>query len=109
MRVIDADGAHVAAIRAHGLTVARGEHRESVPVEAATPDEFDGTVHRVLLAVKAQATDTAMSWIAPPAGTGRLGRLGPERFQRGPDRRMSASAYVRPELSKRFDLPMDRS
>ncbi|MFJ5222931.1 2-dehydropantoate 2-reductase [Streptomyces sp. NPDC088400] len=65
VRVIDADGAHVAAIRAHGLTVARGEHRESVPVEAATPDEFDGTVHRVLLAVKAQATDTALSWIAP--------------------------------------------
>ncbi|MFJ1750686.1 2-dehydropantoate 2-reductase [Streptomyces sp. NPDC088116] len=65
VRVIDADGAHVAAIRAHGLTVARGEHRESVPVEAATPDEFDRTVHRVLLAVKAQATDTALRWIAP--------------------------------------------
>ncbi|MFJ1648058.1 2-dehydropantoate 2-reductase [Streptomyces sp. NPDC088258] len=65
VRVIDTDPAHVAAIRAHGLTVARGEHRESVRVAAATPDEFDGPVHRVLLAVKAQATGGAMSWIAP--------------------------------------------
>ncbi|MEV7422392.1 2-dehydropantoate 2-reductase [Streptomyces sp. NPDC091212] len=65
VRVIDTDPAHVEAIRARGLTVARGEHRESVRVEAATPDGFDGPLHRVLLAVKAQATGAALGWIAP--------------------------------------------
>ncbi|MGF1343317.1 2-dehydropantoate 2-reductase [Streptomyces flavovirens] len=65
VQLIDTDAAHVAAVRDRGLTVARGEHRESVRVEAATPDAFDGPVHRVLLAVKAQATDAALDWIAP--------------------------------------------
>ncbi|MFE4213764.1 2-dehydropantoate 2-reductase [Streptomyces sp. NPDC056844] len=65
VRLIDTDAAHVAAIQDRGLTVARGEHRESVRVEAATPDAYDGPVHRVLLAVKAQATDAALDWIAP--------------------------------------------
>ncbi|MFD0306006.1 M20/M25/M40 family metallo-hydrolase [Streptomyces sp. NPDC127119] len=63
--VIDTDAAHVAAIRARGLVVAHGESRTSVPVLAATPDEFTGTLGRVLLAVKAQATGTAAAWIAP--------------------------------------------
>lgn len=65
VRLIDTDAAHVTAIQDRGLTVARGEHRESVRVEAATPDAYDGPVHRVLLAVKAQATDAALDWIAP--------------------------------------------
>ncbi|MGP3755551.1 2-dehydropantoate 2-reductase [Streptomyces sp. IBSNAI001] len=65
VRLIDTDTAHVAAIQDRGLTVARGEHRESVRVEAATPETYDGSVHRVLLAVKAQATDAALDWIAP--------------------------------------------
>ncbi|MFJ8275899.1 2-dehydropantoate 2-reductase [Streptomyces griseoviridis] len=63
--VVDADRDHVAAIRADGLVVARGDTRSSVPVTAVTPDEFDGTLGRVLLAVKAQATGTAVDWIAP--------------------------------------------
>lgn len=63
--VVDADPAHVAAIRDHGLVVDRAGSRTSVPVTAVTPDEFDGTLGRVLLAVKAQATDTAVDWIAP--------------------------------------------
>ncbi|MFE4453378.1 2-dehydropantoate 2-reductase [Streptomyces sp. NPDC056796] len=65
VQLIDTDAEHVAVIRERGLTVARGERRESVRVEAATPDAFDGTVHRVLLAVKAQATGAALDWIAP--------------------------------------------
>ncbi|WP_328380078.1 2-dehydropantoate 2-reductase [Streptomyces sp. NBC_00440] len=65
VQLIDTDLAHVAAIRDRGLTVARGEDRENVQVEAATPDAFDGTVHHVLLAVKAQATGAALDWIAP--------------------------------------------
>ncbi|MFH8462524.1 2-dehydropantoate 2-reductase [Streptomyces sp. NPDC017991] len=70
--VVDTDPAHVAAIRARGLVVAHGDSRTSVPVAAATPDEFSGTLGRVLLAVKAQATATAAAWIAP--------RLAPDGF-----------------------------
>ncbi|MER8003115.1 2-dehydropantoate 2-reductase [Streptomyces sp. NPDC095613] len=65
VRVIDTDTAHVAAVQAHGLTLDRGGERSSVAVEAATPDAFDGPLHRVLLAVKAQATDAALDWIEP--------------------------------------------
>ncbi|MEU5698073.1 2-dehydropantoate 2-reductase [Streptomyces aurantiacus] len=63
--VVDTDPAHVAAIRAGGLVVAHGDTRTAVPVTATTPDEFSGTLGRVLLAVKAQATATAAAWIAP--------------------------------------------
>ncbi|MEU0914718.1 M20/M25/M40 family metallo-hydrolase [Streptomyces althioticus] len=63
--VVDADPAHVEAIRAHGLVLAQGHRRTSVPVHAVTPDAFDGSLGRVLLAVKAQATRGAVEWIAP--------------------------------------------
>ncbi|MFF9297982.1 2-dehydropantoate 2-reductase [Streptomyces althioticus] len=63
--VVDADPAHVEAIRAHGLVLAQGDRRTSVPVRAVTPDAFDGSLGRVLLAVKAQATRGAVEWIAP--------------------------------------------
>ncbi|WP_432254035.1 M20/M25/M40 family metallo-hydrolase [Streptomyces sp. HNM1019] len=63
--IVDADHTHVDAIRTHGLVVTRGGTRESAPVTATTPDEFDGPLGRVLLAVKAQATGTALDWIAP--------------------------------------------
>ncbi|MFE3051219.1 2-dehydropantoate 2-reductase [Streptomyces albidoflavus] len=65
VRLVDTDAAHVAAVREHGLTVARGEQRESVHVEAVTPDACDATLGRVLLAVKAQATGAALDWIEP--------------------------------------------
>lgn len=71
--VVDGDPEHVAAIRAHGLTVTRGAERyAAVRVRAVTPEEFDGSaepgeppLQRVLLAVKAQATEDAVRWIAP--------------------------------------------
>ncbi|MFJ9329211.1 2-dehydropantoate 2-reductase [Streptomyces sp. NPDC101230] len=64
--VIDTDAAHVAAIRADGLTILRGEERESVRLDATTPDAYQGPpLGRVLLSVKAQATGAAMEWIAP--------------------------------------------
>lgn len=65
VRLVDTDAAHIAAVREHGLTVARGEQRESVRVEAVTPDACDATLGRVLLAVKAQATGAALDWIEP--------------------------------------------
>ena len=73
--VVDADPGHVEAIRSSGLAVLRGDERTVVRVDAAlTPDEVAdvGDLERVILAVKAQATDSAMDWIAP--------RLAPDGF-----------------------------
>lgn len=70
VRLVDTDAAHVAAVRAHGLTVVRGEERESVRVEAVTPDACDAPLGRVLLAVKAQATGAALDWIEPRLAPG---------------------------------------
>ncbi|OEU88241.1 2-dehydropantoate 2-reductase [Streptomyces abyssalis] len=93
--VVDSDAGHVAAIREHGLTVDHGGGRfTAVRVSATTPEEFDDRqpdgppdgdgdgdgnsdggpqdrrLSRVLLAVKAQATDDAMRWIAPRLAPG---------------------------------------
>ncbi len=64
--VVDSDAAHVAAVQEHGLTVDHGAGRfAAARVTACTPEEFDGSLERVLLAVKAQATEGAVRWIAP--------------------------------------------
>jgi glutamate carboxypeptidase len=62
--VVDADAEHVAAIRSAGLVLERAGVRDSVEVEAVTPEEFTGSLERVLLAVKAQATEDAAGWLA---------------------------------------------
>lgn len=64
--VVDSDAGHVAAIRRDGLALESADGRTAVPVAATTPEEYEGPpLERVLLAVKAQATETAMRWIAP--------------------------------------------
>lgn len=64
--VVDADRDHVAAIARSGITLVRGEETASVPVETAiTPEGGAKSLGRVLLAVKAQATDKALDWVAP--------------------------------------------
>lgn len=65
--VVDADPEHIAAISANGITLVRAGESASVPVQSAiTPGTTgDFTITRVLLAVKAQATETALEWIAP--------------------------------------------
>lgn len=65
--VVDADAEHVRAIREHGIVVRRGDERTAAPVAAALIPGEPGPerVERVLLAVKAQATDGALDWIAP--------------------------------------------
>ncbi|MFE0417215.1 2-dehydropantoate 2-reductase [Streptomyces tendae] len=64
--LVDTDRAHVDALRTHGLVLATADGgRTSIPVTATTPDEFTGPLERVLLAVKAQATRSAVDWIAP--------------------------------------------
>ncbi len=71
--IVDADAEHVAAINERGLVVLRGDDRTAMPIaEAATPAGGPDQVGRVLLAVKAQATDAALDWIAP--------RLAPDGF-----------------------------
>jgi len=71
--IVDADRDHVRAIATDGITLLRGDVRSSAPVSAAvTPSEGPDSVGRVLLAVKAQATDRALDWVAP--------RLRPDGF-----------------------------
>jgi 2-dehydropantoate 2-reductase len=63
--VVDADPAHVAAIARDGIVLERGGIREAQAVAAAyTPEQVSTPLGRVLLAVKAQATGTAIGWIA---------------------------------------------
>ncbi len=71
--VVDADQDHIQAIAVDGITLLRGDTVSSVPVQSAvTPLEGPDSVGRVLLAVKAQATDRALDWVAP--------RLSPDGF-----------------------------
>ena len=70
MTVVDADADHIRAIAADGLTLAQGDRTSSVPVAAAvSPPAGPDSVGRVLLAVKAQATDRALEWVAPRLST----------------------------------------
>jgi 2-dehydropantoate 2-reductase len=65
VQLVDADAHHVAAIRQNGLQIKTpsGVMVADVPVYGLedAPEHLD----RVLLAVKAQATDNAAAWIAP--------------------------------------------
>ena len=65
VHLIDTDEQHVAAVREHGLTVRHpsGELHARLPI--STPDEAPDSLGAVLLAVKAQATDSVAAWIAP--------------------------------------------
>ncbi|WP_208026020.1 ketopantoate reductase family protein [Amycolatopsis acidicola] len=65
VQIVDADEAHVAAIRAHGLVVRGPDGEASVAVQATTPDAAPDRFGRVLLAVKAQATEALLPWLAP--------------------------------------------
>ncbi|ANY09404.1 ketopantoate reductase family protein [Pseudonocardia sp. HH130630-07] len=67
VQVVDADTAHVAAIRSGGLRVRHPDGSETVAdVVARTPDEdAPGDLGAVLLAVKSQATAAALDLIAP--------------------------------------------
>lgn len=70
-RIIDADVAHVEAIRRNGLTLRGPDGDQRAEVEAFTLDDAPASIERVLLAVKAQATEQVLRWIAP-----RLSRHG---------------------------------
>jgi 2-dehydropantoate 2-reductase len=65
VQLVDADVHHVAAIRRNGLQIKTpsGVMVADVPVYGL--DDAPNHLDRVLLAVKAQATDNAAAWIAP--------------------------------------------
>jgi 2-dehydropantoate 2-reductase/glutamate carboxypeptidase len=86
--IVDADEAHVAAIRSHGLTLRGPDGDARVPVDAVTPDGAPSGLGRVLLAVKAQATEGVLPWLrAHLAGDGFVVSL-----QNGLNERLIASA-----------------
>lgn len=71
MVIVDTDTEHVRAIREHGVTLRRDGEALPQPVSAAlTPDVVQGSLHRVLLAVKAHATEGATRWLAPRLAPG---------------------------------------
>jgi 2-dehydropantoate 2-reductase len=63
--LVDADAAHVAAMNREGLEIQAFDETFRTPVAAATPDDLEGPLELVLLAVKAQHTEAAMARIAP--------------------------------------------
>jgi 2-dehydropantoate 2-reductase/glutamate carboxypeptidase len=70
--IVDADAAHVAAIADHGLTLRCPDGDKTVELPAFVPDTAPPVLGRVLLAVKAQATEDVLRWLAP--------RLAPDGF-----------------------------
>ncbi|MFJ1767322.1 ketopantoate reductase family protein [Amycolatopsis sp. NPDC088138] len=63
--IVDTDAAHVAAITDRGLTLRRPGGDETVDLPAFVPDAAPPVLGRVLLAVKAQATETVLQWLEP--------------------------------------------
>ncbi|MFG1646025.1 ketopantoate reductase family protein [Amycolatopsis sp. NPDC049252] len=63
--VVDTDAAHVAAIVDRGLTLRRPDGDETVDLPAFVPDAAPPVLDRVLLAVKAQATENVLQWLEP--------------------------------------------
>lgn len=63
--LVDVHEAHVAALQRDGLTVEDTRGNWRVPVKAATPVAVRGPLGLVLLAVKSQATPTALDQLVP--------------------------------------------
>jgi 2-dehydropantoate 2-reductase len=66
--LVDAAADHVRAVNADGLTVVPGaapDRAWTVRVRAIGPDQLDGRLELVLLAVKAQHTESALDTVAP--------------------------------------------
>lgn len=64
--LVDADSDHVDAINSQGLRIeSTNADLPALPVRACTPENHTGPLGPVLLAVKAQHTNTAAGWIAP--------------------------------------------
>lgn len=92
VQLVDADPAHVEAIRGNGLRLQTPDGTLTAHLPVFGLDDAPSQLGRVLLAVKAQATDKAAAWIAP--------RLAPDGYvvsmQNGLNEATIAS-YVGPE------------
>jgi 2-dehydropantoate 2-reductase len=64
VQLVDRDEAHVAAMRAHGITIQGFAETFTAPVDAVTAKALSGPLRTVLLAVKAQHTREALAGIA---------------------------------------------
>ncbi|MCC5972991.1 MAG: ketopantoate reductase family protein [Rubellimicrobium sp.] len=65
VQLVDIDAAHVAACRDDGLSITGPVESFRIKVPAVTPADVSGTFRRVVLAVKAQATEAATRALAP--------------------------------------------
>jgi 2-dehydropantoate 2-reductase len=65
---VDSASDHVAVMRAQGLSVEGARGSFTVPVVACSPEELRGPLEVVLLAVKAQHTESAVRGILPQIG-----------------------------------------
>ena len=63
--LVDIVREHVVACREKGLKITGPVENFEIKVPAATPDEVSGEFERIVLAVKAQATETALGTLAP--------------------------------------------
>jgi len=63
--LVDEEEAHVRACRTTGLRITGPVEEFSVVIPAVTPAELTGTYRRIVLAVKAQATEGALAQLAP--------------------------------------------
>ncbi|MBT1003520.1 2-dehydropantoate 2-reductase [Paenarthrobacter sp. DKR-5] len=64
VQLVDADAAHVEAIRRRGLQLQTPEGTRTAHLPVFGLDDAPARLGRVLLAVKAQATDAAAAWVA---------------------------------------------
>lgn len=65
VRLVDRDLDHIQAMKTNGLTIQAFDETFTVPVEALAPDELEGPLGMVLLAVKAQHTSEAVLSLQP--------------------------------------------
>lgn len=65
VHLVDANAAHVAAVRKGGLRIKAANEEFRVNVPADTPESYEGALRYVFLATKALHTEEAMRWIAP--------------------------------------------
>jgi 2-dehydropantoate 2-reductase len=65
VRLVDQAAEHVAAMRSTGLKIEGFDETFTVAVDAVTPEQLTGPLGTVLLAVKAQHTETAVRALLP--------------------------------------------
>ena len=63
--LVDTEAAHVEACRTRGLSITGPVEAFTVRIPAVTPAELTGSYRRIVLAVKAQATEAACAMLAP--------------------------------------------